>query len=416
MAYVTILDQLVRAKEASMTLAQRLPIRRIAIAVTIMAGLLVAVLMRHYLLHGWSFLVSAIGFWFLGFSHSHPHLSRLFHVALNLVPDLEFLLLALAGLGYLVPSFMKRLENSRTLRWSIFSVFLAFALVTVVVNAINREEEDNTRDNLNSTIATQGTKITEEGRKVDSLSNTDIQILQSLVSSRTLSEADRREALGKALRNEFITTHDPIDPEILAGNRMPPDDWMNHRLAQLGEKWEFASPKPAAQPVVFAGVPSPEPKAVVVFGFYSSDIVQQPLTTVQFADMQADTLTFSISAFVKGDVAAKSLQIWVRRCADCEWVGPPPPGFSPGDPDHPYDDGFFVASLPPNVSMARWNFVIRVPRYPRYSTVTLGAYYACENCPTVNWTKPQKLIETNNLHDYLSQLPSIPDTPEPVKQ
>jgi hypothetical protein len=37
-------------------------------------------------------------------------------------------------------------------------------------------------------------------------------------------------------------SHNPVDAEVLAGNKMPPEEWMNQRLMELGENWQFVNP------------------------------------------------------------------------------------------------------------------------------------------------------------------------------
>jgi hypothetical protein len=157
-------------------------------------------------------------------------------VCLNVVPDVEFLVLALAGLAYLMPALISRIEGNRALRRVVTATFVVFALLTVLVNAINREEEDHTKDDLNRTIKTQT-------RKLDEVSSSNSQLLRYFVSNKGLSEAERRENIEKSLRNEYILSHDPIDPEILAGAQMPPEAWMNRRLHELGESWTVSDDK-----------------------------------------------------------------------------------------------------------------------------------------------------------------------------
>jgi hypothetical protein len=61
-------------------------------------------------------------------------------------------------------------------------------------------------------------------------------------------EIARRQSIVKALRNEYILSHNSISSGLLGGTEFPPDDWMNKRLARLGEKWTVSSgiPRPPA--------------------------------------------------------------------------------------------------------------------------------------------------------------------------
>ena len=79
----------------------------------------------------------------LDFARRHPHVSRILHVALQAVPDLAFVLLALAGLSYLLPELMHKFETRRALRLTAFVVFLVFGLVAVIMNSVSREDQEN---------------------------------------------------------------------------------------------------------------------------------------------------------------------------------------------------------------------------------------------------------------------------------
>jgi hypothetical protein len=47
----------------------------------------------------------------------------------------------------------------------------------------------------------------------------------------------RRNVLIGKLRQEYIFSHDGLSPALLAGTEPVPADWMNKRLAQMGELW-----------------------------------------------------------------------------------------------------------------------------------------------------------------------------------
>jgi hypothetical protein len=190
----------------------------------------------------WSSMTSAIGVFFISFTQSHPHFSRILHVFLDIVPDLEAAALALAGLVYLIPNMVKRVEESKVVRGIVLSSFLGLAVLTVMVNAINREQENHSKE--------------EQENKIDSVAASNAQILNTLVGKKDLTEADRRTNIEKALRSEYITTHDRIDPEVLAGNRMPPEGWMNQRLHELGERWTLAPPPPVTSTAPHGSEPS----------------------------------------------------------------------------------------------------------------------------------------------------------------
>ena len=93
--------------------------------------------------------------------------------------------------------------------------------------------------------------------RMDSVKNQNTQILFSLTPKQggkttQESEIERRQNLEKALRNEYILSHDNVSPGLIAGTEFPPSNWMNRRLRELGEKWAVAVP---SQPLV-----SPQPQ------------------------------------------------------------------------------------------------------------------------------------------------------------
>lgn len=88
-------------------------------------------------------------------------------------------------------------------------------------------------------------------QKIDVVRDQNANLSSFLLSAKTsgLKEADRRRGIETTLRNEYILSHNPIDPDILAGTKMPPQEWMNQRLHDLKENWtisEETSQKPAA--------------------------------------------------------------------------------------------------------------------------------------------------------------------------
>ena len=186
----------------------------------------------------WHYLFTHIPLWLNYVSHrifqaaqDHPAVGRFVHVLINAVPDFSFALLAIAGLGYLVPGYIKELEKKRGVRIFLICFFTIFGLLAIVVNAVNREEQDHT-------TASQEERM---GVVLKSVTN-----IQDALKPRTanMTEAERREHLASSLRDEYILSHNPIDPAILAGKAMPPPDWMNDRLNQMGEKWTVTREAP----------------------------------------------------------------------------------------------------------------------------------------------------------------------------
>ena len=49
--------------------------------------------------------------------------------------------------------------------------------------------------------------------------------------------ADERRILLSKLTSEYIASHDGISPGLFAGTELPPRDWLNKRLSELGMNW-----------------------------------------------------------------------------------------------------------------------------------------------------------------------------------
>lgn len=162
---------------------------------------------------------------------AHPSIAKWMHILINAVPDIAYALLALAGLVYLMPDLISKLEARKAVRVFLFSLFALFGLSAILVNAVNRTDQEEQ-------VATQSLAQTKVLSSV-------LDIQKSLHSDKTMTEAQRRERISESLRDEYILTHNPIAPEILAGSEMPPEDWMNSKLHDLGESWSVENtPRP----------------------------------------------------------------------------------------------------------------------------------------------------------------------------
>lgn len=155
----------------------------------------------------------------------HPALLYLLHVLRNITPDMSSVLLALAGLSYLMPEVTKRIESSKALRRTVAIVLIFFGVSVIVLNEVGREDQEE-KEKANSD-------------KLESVSMQNGQILQAVLADRTVPEVERRKRIESTLRNEYILSHSNISPAMLAGTDFPPASWMNERLHQLGEKWTF---------------------------------------------------------------------------------------------------------------------------------------------------------------------------------
>jgi hypothetical protein len=165
----------------------------------------------------------------LDFTHKHPQISRVLHASLEAIPDLAYVLLAIAGLTYLMPGIIKKLEENRQLRLTAVAVFVGFGLVAVIVNAISRSEQEN--------------RQAQDRRKIDDLGGQVHDTLQFLVQSKGVpNEIERRKHILDTLRSEYILAHPEESAAMIAGNTNPPSEWVNKRLQELGERWPYVPP------------------------------------------------------------------------------------------------------------------------------------------------------------------------------
>jgi hypothetical protein len=86
----------------------RLHSRAIMTTVCVVGLTTITVVLRHAILSNLKLASQQI----LKFSQGHPHLLRILHVTLFAVPDFAYVLLALAGLSYLMPDFAKKIEKT----------------------------------------------------------------------------------------------------------------------------------------------------------------------------------------------------------------------------------------------------------------------------------------------------------------
>lgn len=92
------------------------------------------------------------------------------------------------------------------------------------------------------------TEVTGLTTRMDAVRDQNSQILTYLlpkpgtIQTGQATELERRQDIEKALRGEYILSHEHISPGLLAGTEFPPAEWMNKRLAELGEKWTVSPP------------------------------------------------------------------------------------------------------------------------------------------------------------------------------
>lgn len=160
-------------------------------------------------------------------AQSHPLFGRTVHVLFNAIPDTAFALLAVSGLAYLVPKkYLDKIEELGWVRIFLLILFVTFGFSAIVINAIKSENQEF-KDAQN-----------EDRMGVVLKSVTNIQIALSPKSVQ-MTEVQRRQHLLDSVRDQYILEQKDVDPEILSGNKMPPDTWLNQKLSAMGEIWQF---------------------------------------------------------------------------------------------------------------------------------------------------------------------------------
>lgn len=318
--------------------------------------------------------ISQLSHALLAFTQNHPHLLRAISVCLNAIPDFAFTLLALAGLSYLMPELTKKLDKSKTLRISVAFVFVLFGFLAIVVNALNRTDQENKWD--------------AQGKKMDSVRDSVSKVQDFLIASKgqVPNEAARRKQVLDALRAEYILSHDDVPAAMIAGNSYPPSDWTNKRLRDLGERWEITQP---TGPTTSGALSE---KARLEVSFWPSTITQWPIHEKSLPQVNGIvTVNFT---FMAKDHMSKQTKIWLRLCKGCKYAHDPT-GFSnlgshPGEDDDPHERVLVVGDLLPNVAYAP---IISVDVIPPINQkfFLMGVLFGCENCDPVDADKPQIL-------------------------
>ncbi len=145
-------------------------------------------------------------------------------IALPILADATPILLAIVGV---VMSYIQPKKESH--RATTVILIIAGLLGTAILSANRLRGEAGHRK-----------EVTDLGHKMDIVRDQNATLSNFLLSAKNsgnLKEADRRHGIETTLRNEYILSHNPIDPGILAGTKMPPQEWMNQKLHELGENW-----------------------------------------------------------------------------------------------------------------------------------------------------------------------------------
>jgi hypothetical protein len=317
-------------------------------------------------------------------------------ICLPILADMTPVLLAVVGV---IMSYIQPKKESHLITTIV--LVIAGLLGTAVLSLNRIRSEDIHR-----------AEIGDLNGKMDFVRNQNTNLSNFLLSSKNtgMSEADRRKGIETVLRNKYILTHDPIDPEILAGNQMPPQDWMNQELASMGEHWKVEEPKHSPNLPTIIQQAAPEPKqAQIAFSFWQPTLGPDNIAT-HLETHISNEVEVTITAINISDVPAENVNLWLRACASCAWISVPPE-LTQNDPDTPWDRIAFASEMLPNVALPRWKLRISAPVFPRASSIQIGGYYACKNCAPVDWKKPQVLLVSDPGLPLKLLTPSISYTP-----
>ena len=167
-------------------------------------------------------LACAMAYWALGFDS-----------ALSWASDFVPLLFTVVGIVVSV----KKLRDEH--QAAVIAVIVIVGILGTVVLHLSRVHDQNSHVK----------EIGSLKERMDSWQKQNSELLTSLSKpappNAQAAEVDRRQNIEKALRGEYILSHENVSPDVLAGTEFPPADWMNWRLRELGENWTFTAAKPA---------------------------------------------------------------------------------------------------------------------------------------------------------------------------
>ena len=166
--------------------------------------------------------------------------------SLPVLADSTPILLAIAGI------IMSYIQPEKETHWIASVVVVLIGLAGSAVLTIARVRTEKLH----------AIEIAGLNKKLDKVGDQNTKLGNFLIDKgrNPISESERRRGIEETLRSEYILSHDPIDPQILAGNTLPPAEWMNKRLVELGEnEWKFSDqhlgPLPVRSYMAFDGIP-----------------------------------------------------------------------------------------------------------------------------------------------------------------
>jgi len=164
--------------------------------------------------------------------------------------------------------------------------------------------------------------------RMDSVRDQNGQLLTAFlkpVPTSQEAELERRQNIENTLRGEYILSHENVSPGLLSGTELPPADWMNKRLHELGEKWTVAIPSPPKPAVII-----PEPKlARLQFSFWSDALNSAELMPIREITVprRGKSVTLDFTVGNVGEATASNIDIWMSICMICAFAKEPD-GFS----------------------------------------------------------------------------------------
>jgi len=145
----------------------------------------------------------------------------------------EFVPMAFAVVGIIFS--VKRLREEH--HFAVIALLLIVGVLGTVVLHLSRTHSE----------AEHAKEIAGLRERMDSVGDQNTQLLKAFLTKPILTsqeaEMGRRQNIQKALRSEYVLSHENISPGLLAGTELPPADWMNKRLHELGEQWTVTPPK-----------------------------------------------------------------------------------------------------------------------------------------------------------------------------
>ena len=97
-------------------------------------------------------------------------------------------------------------------------------------------------------IKTEGAhrhEIDSLNQRFDRVDQQNTQLGNFLVQAKgTITETDRKRAIQEVIRSKWISSHKEVDPDILSGRKMPPDEWVNAQLKAMREDWQVHTAPP----------------------------------------------------------------------------------------------------------------------------------------------------------------------------